>query len=150
MCELCKVGLRDPVVKREIACDPDASNGRVRDLPARPKMEKNAVINKREEHPPPRASDQISAKVDKSNYDPAVAAAHDAQAPDPPVRPMVEKNVTSKGREVLPPEQPERRRGLSDLKDMSETSEEQRAEAVLQGGPDAPTQKLPSVIKPAA
>ena len=96
--------------------------------------------------------DQISAKVDKSNYDPAAAAAHhaahDAQAPDPPVRPTVEKNVTSKGREVLPPEVPEGRRGLRDSKDKSETSEEQRAEAVLQGGPDVPTQKLPSVIKP--
>ena len=38
--------------------------------------------------------------------------------------------------------------GAQDPKDKSETSEEQRAEAVLQGGPDAPTQKLPSVIKP--
>ena len=84
------------VVKNKIAGDPDESNGRVRDVPARPKMEKNAVINKREEHPPPRArlqmgmidfGDQISAKVDKSNYDPAAAAAHDAQAHDPPVRP---------------------------------------------------------------
>ena len=62
---------------------------------------------------------QISAEVNKSNHDPAAAAAHDAQAPDPPARPLVEKNVMSKGREVLPPERPEGRRGLSDLKDTS-------------------------------
>ena len=90
--------------------------------------------------------DQISAEVDKSNDDLAAAAAHDAQAPDPPVRSTVEKNVTSKGRELLPPEEPGGLRGLNDHK--TEASEEQRAEAVLQGGPDSPTQKLPIVIKP--
>ena len=89
--------------------------------------------------------DQLSAVVDKSNDDPAAAAAHDAQAPDLPVRSTVEKNVTSKGRQLLPPEEPGGLRGLNDHK--AETSEEQRAEAVLQGGPDSPTQKLPPVIK---
>ena len=63
--------------------------------------------------------DQVSAEVNKSNHDPAAAAAHDAQAPDQPVRPTIEKNVMSKGREVLPPERPEGRQGLCDLKDTS-------------------------------
>ena len=49
---------------------------------------------------------------------------------------------------MLPPEGPGGQRGRNDSKDKAETSEEQRAEAVLQGGPDAPTQKLPSVIMP--
>ena len=40
------------VARNKIDCDLDATDGQVPDAPARPKMEENAVINKREEHPP--------------------------------------------------------------------------------------------------
>ena len=40
------------VGENKIVCDPDATDGRVPDAPARPKMEENALINKREEHSP--------------------------------------------------------------------------------------------------
>ena len=46
--------LRTSVAKNESDGDPIASDDRVPDAPERPKME-NAVINKREKHPPPRA-----------------------------------------------------------------------------------------------
>ena len=72
-------------------------DGRIPDAPARPKMEENAVINKREEHPPPRAELQRGApggdvfknmamEVLKNNDDPA---APDDQAPDAPAHPLV-------------------------------------------------------------
>ena len=76
------------------------------------------------------AGEDLPIQVGKTYGD---TAATDDQAPDAPARPTIKKNVTSKGRELLPPEEPEGRRGLSDSKDKSETSEEQRAEAVLQG-----------------
>ena len=43
------------VDKNKIDCDLAATDGRIPDAPAHPKMEENAVINKREEQPPPRA-----------------------------------------------------------------------------------------------
>ena len=42
------------VARNKIDYDLDANDGRVPDAPARPKIEENAVINKREEHPPSR------------------------------------------------------------------------------------------------
>ena len=45
--------------------DLDATNGRVPDAPARPKMAENVVINKREEHPPPPAEWQGGGDVCK-------------------------------------------------------------------------------------
>ena len=70
-----------------------------------------------------------SSKEYKIVGDPAATAEHDAQDPDPPVRPTVEENVMSKGQELLPPEGPGGQRVRNDSKDKAEPSEEQRAEA---------------------
>ena len=87
----------------------------------------------------------MATEVPKNDDDPV---APDDQAPDAPARLKMEENPAINKREKHhpPPEQLGGLRGLNDHK--TETSEEQRAEAVLQGGPDSPTQKLPIVIKP--
>ena len=89
--------------RNKIDCDLDATDGRVPDAPARPKTE-NAVINKREEHPPPRADLQMgcdafkgmATEVPKTDDDPA---APDDQAPDTPARPTAEDNDVSNERD---------------------------------------------------
>ena len=134
------------VEKNKIDGDPAATDGQVPDAPARPMMEENAASNRRYQYLPPK----VAWEEYKNVGDPAATAAHGAQAPDLPVRlrPTVEENVTfDKGQELLPPEGHGAQRGSDDSKDKAETSEEQRAEAELQGEPDPSTQKRPSVIK---
>ena len=86
------------VEKNKIDRDLDATDGRVPDAPARPKMEKNVVSNKREEHPPPRAEWQgggdapgkdMGTEVPKTYDGPA---APDDQAPDAPAWPEAAEN----------------------------------------------------------
>ena len=53
-------------------------------------MEENAAFNRRYQNLPP----QVASEEYKNIGDPAATAANGAQAPDSPVRPTVEENVT--------------------------------------------------------
>ena len=85
------------VDKSKSDCDLDATDGRAPDAPAHPKMVENAVINKREVHPPPLAELQGGGDAckDRATEVPKTdgeLAAPDDQAPDAPARPEVAEN----------------------------------------------------------